>query len=121
MDKYPSPCNKCPQKDRCKHYKKCQPWLARYLYRQKQINAFAKKVLPGLCDTEEKEQEQPKNQSPCLTCTRVKDPENCGNVNCKLWREWFIGKWDKINGYSEKHLPDHEERMKKGIYYDDED
>ncbi len=35
-------------------------------------------------------------QSPCLTCTRVKDPENCENKNCKVWRQWFTGRWDEI-------------------------
>lgn len=24
----------------------CQPWKTRYLYRQKQVNAYAKKVMP---------------------------------------------------------------------------
>ena len=48
MREYPSPCDKCP-KDGTKscHYIKCQPWLTRYRYKQKQINAYAKKVLPA--------------------------------------------------------------------------
>jgi hypothetical protein len=45
---YPSPCDNCPHdgKNSCK-YKHCQPWLTRYRYKQKQINAYAKKVLPA--------------------------------------------------------------------------
>ena len=45
---YPSPCIKCPKEGtkKCK-YEVCQPWLTRYRYRQKQINAYAKKVLPA--------------------------------------------------------------------------
>lgn len=44
MPNYPSPCDKCTHKT-C-NYTTCQPWLARYRYRQQQINAYAKKVLP---------------------------------------------------------------------------
>lgn len=44
MANYPSPCKKCKKKS-C-NYTTCQPWLTRYRYRQKQINAYAKKVLP---------------------------------------------------------------------------
>ena len=43
---YPSPCDKCHKKNNCTRYKNCQPWLTRYFYRQKQINGYAKKVLP---------------------------------------------------------------------------
>ncbi len=48
MRDYPSPCEKCPRDGTPKcHYTKCEPWLIRYRYRQKQINAYAKKVLPA--------------------------------------------------------------------------
>lgn len=60
MSNYPSPCVNCPKNDHCTSYRHCQPWLTRYFYKQKQINAYAK-----------------------------------------------------------KHLPDYEERMKKGIHYED--
>ena len=43
---YPKPCEECTYKDGCTHYMKCQPWLEQYLYRQEQINAYARKVLP---------------------------------------------------------------------------
>ena len=48
MRDYPSPCDKCPKEgtNYC-NYKDCQPWRTRYLYKQKQINAYAKKVLPA--------------------------------------------------------------------------
>lgn len=47
MAYYPDPCLKCPRnKGYCNMYKDCQEWRTRYLYRQKQINAYAKKVLP---------------------------------------------------------------------------
>ena len=35
-------------------------------------------------------------KSPCLTCTRVKDPQNCENKVCKEWRGWYIEKWEAM-------------------------
>lgn len=37
--------------------------------------------------------------SPCLYCTRVKDPVNCENKNCKVWQKWFLSRWELIRGY----------------------
>ena len=34
--------------------------------------------------------------SPCLTCTRVKDPKNCENKTCKDWQAWFIDRWESM-------------------------
>lgn len=34
--------------------------------------------------------------SPCLTCTIVKDPVNCENKSCQMWREWFIQRWNEL-------------------------
>lgn len=34
--------------------------------------------------------------SPCMHCTRVKDPRECENKDCKVWRDWFIGRWDDL-------------------------
>ena len=47
-ESYPSPCDNCPHNETgCRRYRNCEKWKTRYLYRQKQINAYAKKVLPG--------------------------------------------------------------------------
>lgn len=34
--------------------------------------------------------------SPCLYCTRVKEPQNCENKLCKDWQAWFIDRWETI-------------------------
>ena len=34
--------------------------------------------------------------SPCRSCTRVRDPQNCENKNCRSWQSWFIRRWDQI-------------------------
>ena len=36
------------------------------------------------------------NVSPCLTCTRVADPRQCEDKRCKVWQQWFIGRWDGL-------------------------
>lgn len=36
------------------------------------------------------------NVSPCLSCTRVAQPRECENKNCKAWRSWFVGRWDAL-------------------------
>ncbi len=37
--------------------------------------------------------------SPCLTCTRVQNPQECENKNCGVWRRWFIKSWDNFRNY----------------------
>ena len=34
--------------------------------------------------------------SPCLACTRVRNPENCENKLCKDWQGWFIDRWEAM-------------------------
>lgn len=38
-------------------------------------------------------------QSPCQTCTRVKNPHNCENKNCREWSDWFLKKWEHIHNF----------------------
>ena len=38
-------------------------------------------------------------QSPCFTCTVVKDPRNCENKLCKEWQAWFIERWEALRKY----------------------
>lgn len=35
-------------------------------------------------------------KSPCLQCTRVRDPQNCENKLCKDWQAWFIDRWESM-------------------------
>lgn len=37
-----------------------------------------------------------KRISPCITCTRVKDPGNCENKDCRVWRQWYIERWEQL-------------------------
>ena len=42
--------------------------------------------------------------SPCLTCTRVTDPQACENKRCARWRQWFMGRWALIYAYGQLYL-----------------
>lgn len=57
MANYPSPCEKCvnDKNGSCTYFRTCGKWLTRYRYRQKQINAYANKVLPGFYERQQKE------------------------------------------------------------------
>lgn len=44
-------------------------------------------------------------ESPCLTCTSVKNPKICGNTDCVRWKSWFLQRWDDIQiaaGFKQK-------------------
>ena len=40
-----------------------------------------------------------KKKSPCLVCTRVKDPSSCDNKICPQWRGWFLRRWAEMRAY----------------------
>lgn len=44
-DNYVYPCDKCEREMTCTNG--CAQWKEQYLHRQKKINAFAEKFLPG--------------------------------------------------------------------------
>ena len=121
MPNYPDPCVKCKKKDNCTRYMSCHKWLTRYRYRQKQINGYAKKVLPDYEERRGKIDALKKQQNPCKTCTKVKSPYACGNRYCTEWKQWYLNRQRLINGYAKKNLPDYEQRKKEGIHYDDEE
>ena len=46
-DRYPSPCLSCTVDELSCQGTRCERWLIRYRYRQKQINAYAKRLVEG--------------------------------------------------------------------------
>ena len=42
-------------------------------------------------------------QSPCRSCTRVKNPGDCENKCCKAWCKWFLESWADIHNYYRHH------------------
>lgn len=79
MNKYPDPCITCDQ-SRCQ--KNCQRWKTRYLYRQKQINAYAKVngIVPGAPEYHE-------GKHPCRECPREDKCNGICKARAKYWDE----------------------------------
>ena len=44
------------------------------------------------------------HESPCLTCTRVRDPKNCENKTCRDWQAWFIDRWESMRNAIRKDM-----------------
>jgi len=44
------------------------------------------------------------HKSPCLTCTRVRDPQNCENKTCRDWQAWFIDRWESMRDAVRKDM-----------------
>lgn len=42
-------------------------------------------------------------KSPCETCSVSTNPEGCQKKHCKMWKEWFMNRWEQIHNYGEKH------------------
>ena len=42
--------------------------------------------------------------SPCLTCTRVRDPQKCENKTCRDWQAWFIHRWEAMREGVRRHM-----------------
>ena len=42
--------------------------------------------------------------SPCLECTRVRDPQNCENKLCKDWQAWFIDRWETMREHVREEM-----------------
>lgn len=42
-----------------------------------------------------------KKQSPCVTCTRVPNPNDCENKLCQPWKRWFLARWAEIHAYAQ--------------------
>lgn len=79
MSSYPDPCMSCTRQ---KCPKNCVRWKTRYLYRQAQINAYAKHhgIVPG----------SPKyvqGQNPCEICPRNEVCANICRARANYWDE----------------------------------
>ena len=55
-----------------------------------------------------------KTPSPCLSCTRVANPLDCENKQCKLWQKWFLARWALIHAYPRKAM-DKDDRKPSGV------
>lgn len=87
---YPSPCDTCEKADNCKITYGCVDWQIRYRYRQKQINAYAKKKKQEYFS--EKFAYQHPNETrrfletwPCEKCDKKEDCD----IPCRTYLVWY--------------------------------
>lgn len=98
---YPNPCDTC-EKKYC-HYKVCAEYQKRYIYRQKQINAYARKArrrMPRYREAFLYEHpdiiRQYINNGPCVHCGAEKTCDTPCQLYWRWWdarREWLKGVW----------------------------
>lgn len=89
---YPNPCDTCQDAASCKFGYGCTAWQIRYRYRQKQINAFAQKLIQAKPTGETlfayRHPDETRNylaDGPCKGCKA--DPV-C-NVPCPAYLRWW--------------------------------
>ena len=43
-------------------------------------------------------QQKGKNKmtNPCMRCTKVDNPAQCDDKDCRLWQQWFIERWNRM-------------------------
>lgn len=93
QNNYPNPCDKCSDVSCCQFAYGCREWQIRYRYRQKQINAYAKKILSDVDIREKFKYFHPDEfqtyiaKGPCKLCD---NKERC-ETPCKLYWKW----WDE--------------------------
>ena len=91
MEKYPSPCDTCQKNEAGCLGVKCQRWITRYRYRQKQINAVAMRMArPNkskkyFCYSHPDEVREFLQKGPCVDCKA----ESVCSVPCAYYWQWW--------------------------------
>ena len=80
MADYPNPCDTCPREKECTHW--CSLWQTRYLYRQNQMNAYARinGIVPGAPEYEA-------GVNPCDSCARSESCIAICKARARYWDE----------------------------------
>ena len=96
---YPSPCLKCYKKGNCPSG--CIDWKIRYLYRQKAINLYAKKICRPPQPDKTKfhyfhpdELEQYLRTHPCEKCVI----EKLCDTPCGVYLQWYDARMARARG-----------------------
>ena len=87
---YPDPCEKCDKADSCTLGYGCVDWQIRYRYRQKQVNAYAKKARQKYFATRFVYQHPDDTRRylrewPCGKC----DKEQECDIPCTKYLNWY--------------------------------
>lgn len=103
---YPDPCIACKRVGQKCTYQKCTAWKTRYIYRQKQINAFARRPvrLAAVDGRRVFRYEHPDiireylAHGPCRHC---KAAEVCGTP-CPAYWSWWDARMEWMRGLIQK-------------------
>lgn len=87
---YPSPCETCEKAESCKMGYGCADWQIRYRYRQKQINAYARKQREEYFQSRFVYQHPNEVRNylrkwPCGECDRAEDCD----IPCTKYLQWY--------------------------------
>lgn len=86
--------------DRCGYPDGILVWISRGAFRQDGVwgaeqNCFVP-VWSCAADAAERSLMKMSNVlSPCATCVRVMDPEECTDKSCRAWQMWFLHQWEE--------------------------
>lgn len=99
MHSYPSPCVTCTNRGGCPGVK-CERWLIRYRYRQKQINLFAKRLVEKSAEENPNawrygHPDEVRDWINTDTCEKCMCRSWC-NGNCKLRQKWRGMRTEKL-------------------------
>ena len=91
-DRYPSPCDSCQMPEGDCRGKTCERWQIRYRYRQKRINAYAKRLVEGTAPGRQNVWKYPHPEEtrrflaadPCEACMC----RNWCNGKCRVKESW---------------------------------
>lgn len=59
------------------------------------VRSFLLPTADCVRDAEERSDVMMNRRSPCLTCKRVEEPENCTDKSCRAWQAWFLQQWEQ--------------------------
>lgn len=87
---YPHPCETCEKAKTCRTMTGCAAWKIRYRYRQKQINAYAKRKKEEIFATKFAYQHPDETrrylqQWPCEHCEQAEDCD----IPCGKYMDWY--------------------------------
>lgn len=102
MTEYPNPCDTCQEVGTCVRGYGCEAWKIRYLHRQKQINAYARRLTHPKTDEYRAAflYEHPDivrqylENGPCVYCGAA---ETC-DIPCPIYWRWWDERMEWLKG-----------------------
>ena len=103
MREYPNPCDTCKEAETCTKGTGCSAWLTRYRYRQKQINAYARKKKAAYLKKHfvYNHPDETRRYLQNRPCDRCMQQYKC-NVPCAVYLSWYNARLDYARKVAKK-------------------